>query len=72
METVYRDDLGVGKTLPRCSARINNVFGLHGLYECLVKQGKTDEAMLIKIPLDIALASADVPFRRHVSVVCLL
>ncbi|CAJ0551560.1 Ff.00g114900.m01.CDS01 [Fusarium sp. VM40] len=59
-EKVYRDDLGFGKSLPRRRARINNVFGLHGLYECLTALEKSDEAQVIKVPLDIALASADV------------
>ncbi|KAJ4266017.1 hypothetical protein NW762_003990 [Fusarium torreyae] len=59
-EEVYRDDLGFGKSLPRRRARVNNVFGLHGLYECLTILEKNDEARAIKIPLDIALASADI------------
>ncbi|KAF7555878.1 hypothetical protein G7Z17_g1803 [Cylindrodendrum hubeiense] len=60
-EQVYRDDLGLGEGLPRRRARINNVFGLHGLYECLTRAGKHQEAKLLKIPRDIAIASADIP-----------
>ncbi|CAI7604025.1 unnamed protein product [Penicillium viridicatum] len=36
-ELVYREDLGMGGSLPRRQARLNNVWGLHGLHECLVR-----------------------------------
>lgn len=60
-ETVYREDLGVARDFPRRKARLNNVWGLQGLHECLVHLGKIDEAHCIRAPLDIAMASADVP-----------
>lgn len=60
-EIVYREDLGLGDNLPRRKARLNNVWGLHGLYECLIRGGKFKEARLIQLQRDIALATADVP-----------
>ncbi|CAG8929549.1 unnamed protein product [Penicillium salamii] len=59
-ELVYRDDLGIGRRLPRRQARLNNVWGLHGLHESLVRLKRHDEARSVKVQLDIALASADV------------
>ncbi|KAL2831442.1 hypothetical protein BDW59DRAFT_157871 [Aspergillus cavernicola] len=61
-ESVYREDLGFSPdTLPRRRARINNTFGLHGLYECLLKLGKDAGAKIVKVIRDIAVGSADVP-----------
>ncbi|KAJ5110086.1 Tetratricopeptide-like helical [Penicillium argentinense] len=60
-EIVYREDLGLGGNLPRRQARLNNVWGLHGLLECLVRLDKNDEASTIRVQRDIALASADTP-----------
>lgn len=60
-EVVYREDLGFSDTLPRRRARLNNVWGLHGLYECFVRSGKTSEALLIRTQRDAALLKADVP-----------
>jgi tetratricopeptide (TPR) repeat protein len=65
-EVVYREDLGMvshdesGESLPRRKARLNNVWGLHGLYESLTRLGKTRKASLIKVTKDIAVAAADV------------
>lgn len=59
-EQVYRDDLGFGN-LPRRKARINNVWALHGLCECLEKNGKTEQLAMLRIQRDVALALADVP-----------
>jgi len=61
-EEVFRDDLGFGK-LSRRRARINNVWGLHGLHECLERNGKHDQARIIRVQRDIAMASADVPIK---------
>ncbi|OQD63191.1 hypothetical protein PENPOL_c010G04527 [Penicillium polonicum] len=60
-ELVYREDLGLSDSLPRRKARLNNVWGLHGLHECLTKAGKIGEAKAIGIQKELALASADVP-----------
>ncbi|CAK7204902.1 hypothetical protein SEUCBS139899_007664 [Sporothrix eucalyptigena] len=61
-EQVYRDDLGFGK-LPRRKARINNVWALHGLCECLEKNGKTEQLAMLRIQRDVALSLADVPLQ---------
>ncbi|KAJ5952256.1 Tetratricopeptide-like helical [Penicillium vulpinum] len=60
-ELVYREDLGLSDNLPRRKARLNNIWGLHGLHECLTKTGKIAEAKIIGIQKELALASADVP-----------
>jgi tetratricopeptide (TPR) repeat protein len=59
-EKLYLEDLGLSKTHPRRKARINNVWGLHGLYECYIRNGKHEEAARIRLQRDIAVASADV------------
>ncbi|TVQ30481.1 MAG: hypothetical protein EA356_15070 [Geminicoccaceae bacterium] len=60
---VYRADLGLDGTLARACQHPDNVWSLHGLHECLVRQGRQDEARMIRPRLDIALARADVPIR---------
>lgn len=60
-EQVYKRDLGLSKDIPERKARLNNVWSLHGLYECLTRNGKNDEAQLLKSLRDIALASSDIP-----------
>ncbi|PYI09276.1 hypothetical protein BO78DRAFT_384407 [Aspergillus sclerotiicarbonarius CBS 121057] len=60
-ERVFREDLGIADGFPRRKARLGNVWGLHGLHECLVKLGKWDEARGIAVQRDVALGSADVP-----------
>ncbi|RAH69907.1 cytoplasmic protein [Aspergillus aculeatinus CBS 121060] len=62
-EVLFREDLGFAKDYPRRRAKLNNVWGLHGLYECFKRQGKTDEAVFIQSARDIAVATADVPVR---------
>lgn len=59
-EVAFREDLGLAKDFPRRRARLNNVWGLHGLHECFIRSGKIEEALFIKASRDIALASADV------------
>jgi tetratricopeptide (TPR) repeat protein len=60
-ELVFREDLGIAKDFPRRKARINNVWGLHGLHECLIRSGKIEEACGIAVQRDIAIGAADVP-----------
>ncbi|KAJ6157231.1 hypothetical protein N7497_006116 [Penicillium chrysogenum] len=59
-ELVYREDLGFSGSFPRRRARLNNVWGLHGLHEALVCAGKDAEASFIRPQLNIALAKADI------------
>ena len=62
-EAVYRSDLGLDGKLSRAWQHIDNVWSLHGLYECLTRRGETVEAPLIKQKLDLAAARAEVPIR---------
>jgi tetratricopeptide (TPR) repeat protein len=56
----YKEDLGFTENVPRQLQHRNNVWALHGLHECLVRLGRSDEASLLKGDLDLALELADV------------
>ena len=58
---VYAADLGYNDTLPRALRHPNNVWSLHGYYECLKKLGRSAEARVVKPQLDFAVAMADIP-----------
>ncbi|OOF91603.1 hypothetical protein ASPCADRAFT_210953 [Aspergillus carbonarius ITEM 5010] len=60
---VYQADLGFDDALPRARQHPNNVWALHGYYECLTKLGRTAEAQIVKPLLKQAVATADVPVR---------
>ncbi|WP_042576634.1 hypothetical protein [Rhodococcus sp. MEB064] len=60
-EAVYRADLGLDGTLPRTRVHPSNVWSLHGLHECLTRLGRRDEADMVALQRDIAVAAADVP-----------
>ncbi|PYH88907.1 hypothetical protein BO71DRAFT_444926 [Aspergillus ellipticus CBS 707.79] len=60
-ERVFREDVGMAEGFPRRKGRLNNVWGLHGLHECLVALGKVDEARCVEVQRDVAIGSADVP-----------
>ncbi|SEO17186.1 hypothetical protein SAMN02990966_01258 [Rhodospirillales bacterium URHD0017] len=62
-EGVYRSDLGYDGKLRRACQHPENVWSLHGLYECLRRRGDTVEAPLIKARLDLAQARTEVPIR---------
>jgi tetratricopeptide (TPR) repeat protein len=62
-ETLFKQDLDFALDYPRRKAKLNNVWGLHGLYECFTRLGKSQEAAFIQPALDIALACADVPVK---------
>ena len=59
-ERVFREDLGLASGFPRRKAKLNNVWGLHGLHEALLKGGKSEEACMLKTQLDVAAACADI------------
>jgi tetratricopeptide (TPR) repeat protein len=59
-EAIYRADLGLDNTLSRACQHPNNVWSLHGLYECLVHRGEMVESKHIKLQLDKASARAEV------------
>ena len=58
---VYRADLGFDATLGRACQHPENVWSLHGYHECLERLGRSEEAIILKQRLDIALARTDVP-----------
>ncbi len=62
-EAVYRADLGLDPSVPRCCHHPENVWALHGFHESLLRQGKLGEARLIEPRLKIALARCDVPIQ---------
>jgi tetratricopeptide (TPR) repeat protein len=62
-EATYRADLGLDGTLRRACQHPDNVWSLHGLYECLTRRRESVEAPLIKQRLDVALARTDVPIK---------
>ncbi len=57
---VYETDLGLNSTLPRCLQNRNNIWSLHGLHECLVKLGETDEVKKIQPQLQQAQQQAEI------------
>ena len=58
---VYRADLGLAPdVLPRRRARVNNMWSLHGLYECLTRLDRVEEAKAIELQKAIAVANADI------------
>lgn len=59
----YAADLGFDQTLPRACQHPNNVWSLHGYYECLLELGDAEAARIIKPQLDAAIARADVPIK---------
>ena len=59
-EAIYRADLGLDETIPRCHRNVENVWSLHGLAECLKHRGDEAELAVIKPALSRALALADV------------
>ncbi|KAK5461402.1 hypothetical protein LTS15_003465 [Exophiala xenobiotica] len=60
---VYCADLGLDDTLPRPLRHPNNVWSLHGYYECLTRLGRTAEARILKPQLAFQMAMADVPIK---------
>lgn len=59
--TAYAEDLGLSEGLVRVHQHPNNVWALHGYYECLVRLDRRAEARLLEGPLRLASALADVP-----------
>lgn len=59
-ELAFREDLGLALGFPRRKAKLNNVWGLHGLQEALSRGGKIEEARMMKTQLDVAATFADI------------
>lgn len=60
-ETVYREDLGLGGSLPRAQVHPDNLWSLRGLLDCLELRGEKIEARLIRQRVELAAARADMP-----------
>ena len=60
-ETVYRTDLGHTGDIARCSQHPDNLWALHGLLECVKRNGDSHEARLLQQKLTVALARTDLP-----------
>jgi tetratricopeptide (TPR) repeat protein len=60
---VYRADLGLDATLSRACQHPDNVWSLHGYHECLLRLGRTEEALIIEGRLDLANGRTDVPVK---------
>jgi len=65
-EMVYREDLGLGGTLPRAQIHPDNLWALRGLVDCLQRRGELAEAAPLRQRVDFAAARAD----QTVSVSC--
>ncbi len=60
-EEVYRDDLGIGGRVQRCTQHPDNVWALHGLVECLERRGEDYEIVELRNKLAEALRKVDIP-----------
>ena len=60
-EQVYRADLGLDDSVPRCQQHPDNVWSLHGYVECLKYRGDGTELTNVEPRLARALAITDVP-----------
>ncbi|KAJ5715555.1 uncharacterized protein N7483_012736 [Penicillium malachiteum] len=62
-ERTYRADLEFDTTVIHPRRHPNNVWSLQGYHECLIRLGKTNEALMIEQSTKLALAVADVPIK---------
>jgi tetratricopeptide (TPR) repeat protein len=58
---VYEADLGLSDTLVSTSRHPDNLWSLHGLVECLNREGNQEQAKMMQARLNLAAARADVP-----------
>ena len=58
---IYLDDLGLSDTLVSTSQHRDNLWSLHGLVECLEREGDLVQAKQMRARLNLAKARADVP-----------
>jgi tetratricopeptide (TPR) repeat protein len=58
-EEVYRADLGLNDTVPRCAQHKNNVWALHGIVECLKERNEETECNKLQGLLTEALSKTD-------------
>lgn len=57
---IYLDDLGLSDTLVSTSQHKDNMWSLHGLVECLEREGDNEQAKQMRDRLNLAKARADV------------
>ena len=62
-ENTYRADLGLDDVVIRPAQHPDNVWSLHGFYECLTKSEKFKEAQSVKLRLETALSRCDVEIK---------
>lgn len=60
---VYRADLGLDAALPRPLRHPDNIWSLKGYHECLVRQGRAEEAQSVGHQVAALERLADVPVR---------
>ncbi len=62
-EDVYRADLGLNDTVPRCAQHRNNVWALHGIVECLKNRNEESERSVLQDLLTEAVSKTDLVIR---------
>ncbi len=62
-EEVYRTDLGLNDTLPRCAQHWMNIWALHGIVECLRHRDAREELAQLQPRLDAANLLTDTPVK---------
>lgn len=58
--TAYAEDLGLLEGITRAHQHPRNVWALHGYHECLVRLGRTAEAVIIRKQLTVAEADVSI------------
>jgi tetratricopeptide (TPR) repeat protein len=58
-ESVFREDLGLGRNLSRATVHPDNIWSLKGLHDCLAARDEKSELPIIRQRLDLAQARAD-------------
>ncbi len=59
-EQVYRADLGMDSSIPRCAQHRKNIWALHGLVECLEYRDEQLEIVELKTQLEEASSKTDI------------
>jgi hypothetical protein len=61
--SVHNAELGLDKTLPRALQHPNNVWGLYGYHDCMIRLGRIAKQGSIETQLTLVMAIADVPIK---------
>lgn len=59
-EEVYRADLGLNNSAPRCCRHPDNVWALFGLLECVERTGGREEAVKLRKKVELAQLHSDI------------